>query len=884
MTDTVATDIGSTDTPPAAGAEVLPAKPTNIPEFLCSVVGTDVAWEPNLIPEGRPPWGVSFPPGPTRAAAIEAWYAQHNDTNSYYHFAAMKRPLNGRAKEADVHSTQAIVVDADMLTGMPFYEAGAKLDELRGIGWPQDVPLPTGTINSGGGLQFIWLLEKPFVIGVDGSIEDVKRYGRGLHYAIGDTKLAKVDGTFSLDHLFRTPYTINHADLGKRLKNPGRPTTGKAMIVEWHANRVYRLDQLPAAETRSVASAGAVSAGPIDASNVVRLKTLDELPVRVSARIQKLIFEGEDKKRYQSRSEALYAVIWALLAACATDQLIFSIITDPKLKISESVLDKPDSAGYAIRQIEHAKANMAAKEAADAAERGPIVPDFDHMARAQMFCDANRPHLVDWQGDAWDYDAGRYVVIDESELGSDVTKWLRRTRARRFVGGGEWRVVPFDPNEKSISETMTALGHLLHLSRRKYVQPCWIGKPDWLAESGALPKPADVISFPNGILDVITDEFRGASPKLFTSFAAGFDYDPDAAEPTKWLAFLDEVFCPGDDPKGADAGLIDKDQIALLQECFGYCLTADTRHQKAFMFLGETRSGKGTMMRMLQALLPAGATAGPSFQDLGTNFGLSQLVGKQVAIIDDVQIEADTRHKDLMVQNIKRITGGSTMSFDRKFKSHYIGPLPITLIVLANEMVQLRDKSGALANRFYYFRTRNSFLDRVDPNLFERDLEPEIAGVLKWALAGLRRVRKNGKFTQTKAHDIEYADFADHGNPVGKFVRSRCALRPEAMVPKAAMFAEYQRACNRDNVLAGNTQALSSALVKLYPRQINIDYRPRVGDPEPPPSKQLKQVPHYRGIRLLTAAERVARGDDLEEEAADESLVRVGGQQYAAPF
>jgi putative DNA primase/helicase len=58
-----------------------------------------------------------------------------------------------------------------------------------------------------------------------------------------------------------------------------------------------------------------------------------------------------------------------------------------------------------------------------------------------------------------------------------------------------------------------------------------------------------------------------------------------------WLDFLNDLW-----PDDAES-------IDTLQEIAGYLLTARTDLQKFFMIIGPPRSGKGTIIRVLTALL-----------------------------------------------------------------------------------------------------------------------------------------------------------------------------------------------------------------------------------------------------------------------------------------
>ena len=89
----------------------------------------------------------------------------------------------------------------------------------------------------------------------------------------------------------------------------------------------------------------------------------------------------------------------------------------------------------------------------------------------------------------------------------------------------------------------------------------------------------------------------------------------------RWLNFMNELWSE------------DTEAIEALQEMFGYHLTTDTSQQKIHLLIGPKRSGKGTIARVLRALLGSENIAAPTLASLATNFGLQTLLGKMVATI-----------------------------------------------------------------------------------------------------------------------------------------------------------------------------------------------------------------------------------------------------------
>ena len=172
---------------------------------------------------------------------------------------------------------------------------------------------------------------------------------------------------------------------------------------------------------------------------------------------------------------------------------------------------------------------------------------------------------------------------------------------------------------------------------------------------------------------------------LFTPHGVAFDYDPTAPASVEWLNFLDQVF------NG------EQDQIGSLQEMFGYCVSSDVSQEKVFMLIGEKRSGKDTIRHTLQSLLSATAICGPTLDSMATNFGMSQLIGKQLAVVGDMRLGAKC-DKDLLAEHVLKLSGRGLFSIDRKHRSHWTGSLGCKLLLISNEMPKLKDASGALAS------------------------------------------------------------------------------------------------------------------------------------------------------------------------------------------
>ena len=141
----------------------------------------------------------------------------------------------------------------------------------------------------------------------------------------------------------------------------------------------------------------------------------------------------------------------------------------------------------------------------------------------------------------------------------------------------------------------------------------------------------------------------------------------------------------------------DRSSIDTLQEIFGLAVTAETKHQKAFLIVGPKRSGKGTIARLLTRVLGIENTVNPTHGSLGTNFGLATLIGKRVAVISDARI-GGRADQHIIAERLLSITGEDAITINRKFRDAWTGRMQTRFLILSNELPRLPDASGALAS------------------------------------------------------------------------------------------------------------------------------------------------------------------------------------------
>ena len=439
-----------------------------------------------------------------------------------------------------------------------------------------------------------------------------------------------------------------------------------------------------------------------------------------------------------------------------------------------------------------------------------VIPDAACKRVAEHFvnwCHTHRGHhtLVryagEWhatRGDVCGYQPETDEAVQAGAMNHLDGCWRPVVDARTGKPTGE--VKPFRPRVSQVREAVEAAKSVV--SQVKGDMPRWIGSNQPFADPNA------TVTFRNGILDVEQFVATGKaklippSPYWFTAAACPFDFDELANEPAEWLRFLDTL-------------KLKPDEVLLLREFMGYCLTADTSQQKALMLVGPRRSGKGTILRILGQLVGLANVASPTLGSLGTNFGLSPLLGKLIAIISDARLSGRT-DQAVVTERLLSITGEDVQTVDVKHRDPVTVTLRTRFVIATNELPRLADSSGALSGRLLILPFTQSFYGSEDTDLGER-LNAELPGILLWALEGLRTLRRRGHFIQPQRGGELQQQMDDLASPVGAFVRDRCSIGQGLEVACGELWRSWCDWCDEQGRKSGNQATFGRDLRAAVP-------------------------------------------------------------------
>lgn len=321
----------------------------------------------------------------------------------------------------------------------------------------------------------------------------------------------------------------------------------------------------------------------------------------------------------------------------------------------------------------------------------------------------------------------------------------------------------------------------------------------------------DLINIRNGFFNTKTLEMKLHDRDNFSACQLPVIYNPQAACPL-WLKTLDEIF---ED---------DQEKIKFLQEIFGYALTCDTHHHKAFFFYGKGRNGKSVVTNILMELVGKDNYSAISLSDFGKDFYLVRLENKLV------NISTETGSKIRLNEAIfKSVVAGEPVPACYKFKPVFDLTPYAKIIVSMNDLPVINDKSEGCwerieilkFNRFFKEEERNKYLT-------SQILDQGLDGIFTWAIDGLDRLRKNGRFIIPQDSRKELEEFRRQNNTVQLFIEEKydfVAIEgqkrgQEGTMPASDLFAAYQNWCQKNSYKFETPVTFSVILLQTFQPRI----------------------------------------------------------------
>ena len=417
-----------------------------------------------------------------------------------------------------------------------------------------------------------------------------------------------------------------------------------------------------------------------------------------------------------------------------------------------------------------------------------LISEKDHLRLSDSFRNLyrtinNEIGLIRWRGDFYLWTGTRWEMLEDKELQARMHRWLDKNicdskghpiRASRGLLENIWSTF------ERVCHTQTGLDAPFRLA----------DPPEAIARGGLL-------ILQDGLLETATRKVLPPCVEVFSPNFLPYSYDPDATCP-QWMQFMGELWPD------------DRGEVRLLQQWFGYVISGRTDLHKMLFLVGSLRGGKGTIARILTALAGKGNTESMTFASLGSNFGLSGLIGKSLAVFPDARMRGGM-HEGAIIERLLSISGEDSLPIDRKYRSVLTVRLGARIVLVSNEIPRFTDSSGALASRFLILKFTRSFLGQEDTSLEDRLLK-EIPGILNWALSGLDDLRDSGRFVTPDSSGEMGNEMNRLASPVAAFVQDCCVAGSHCHVEKAVLFEAWKQWSEENGHHPGSKEMFSRNL------------------------------------------------------------------------
>jgi putative DNA primase/helicase len=451
-------------------------------------------------------------------------------------------------------------------------------------------------------------------------------------------------------------------------------------------------------------------------------------------------------------------------------------------------------------------------------EEEPLeLPDDPHrLARINLkvYQQKHGGVLKYWRQQWWKYRDGKYREISDSDLEAKVIASIRREfvslwredkeRYEKWVASKNYdekkdKGTPFcRPVKDRLTRNVVNVMKSLCLVSSDAPMPCWL--PDRTQRH--------YVSTLNGIVDmdaVFDNEEERAcliphNPDWFCTLRLNYPFDKEAKCPL-WIRYLN-ISMEGD-----------QQRINVLQEWAGYLLTATNYLQKFLALEGEGGNGKTVFFAAMTAMLGEDNVSNVSIENFGDRFALTSTIGKAANISGDVG-ETDNIAEGIL----KQYTGGGNMQFDRKNRDPISAKPTAKLMCAWNTRPRIKDKTNGIWRRmivvpFNREITKDEKVRGMDDfNWWLK--QGEVPGILRWAIAGLDRLREQEDFTQSDTIENAIENYKEEVNPTLRFLKEYVTtLPPERMAEELQkdeslqvaidandLFAKYAKWCDEEGV------------------------------------------------------------------------------------
>lgn len=288
----------------------------------------------------------------------------------------------------------------------------------------------------------------------------------------------------------------------------------------------------------------------------------------------------------------------------------------------------------------------------------------------------------------------------------------------------------------------------------------------------------------NGTIDLITGNLKPHDKNDLCTIMVTVEFNKAASCP-HWEAFLNQIQSNN------------QPMIRYLQKLCGYCMTGDTKTQIIPFCHGGGGNGKSTFWTTIRDKIMGEYAheiapevfliSKQHFKDSGLREELANLFGKRMVTATEI-----TENRQVSVNLLKAITGGESITGDRKYEHSVTFKPTFKVILSGNNEPIIRDNTDAAWRRL----KKIPFTVKIENPIegYEHTFDNELSGVLNWMLEGCLLWQKEGLKDPDEVIKAT-AEYRMNQDVLAEFIEDCCIREVKARTSKKDLKEAYLRWC-----------------------------------------------------------------------------------------
>jgi putative DNA primase/helicase len=315
-----------------------------------------------------------------------------------------------------------------------------------------------------------------------------------------------------------------------------------------------------------------------------------------------------------------------------------------------------------------------------------------------------------------------------------------------------------------------------HIQRRTYTPRDVVN-----ADKGFIPVQ-------NGLINLDTFTLEPFDSNKIYTFKVPVTYDAKAG-----FEHIEQFF----------SEVLEPEDVRTMQEIFGYALYPKQPAHKIFWWIGTGRNGKTTTSELLRTMIGPENDAGVPLAQLDGRhrFSVSRLFGKLLNVVPEPETKTP-----LQTPILKSASGGDLLHGELKGVQNVFPFWNFAkFIIFANDIPEIADSSFGFWQRTLVIDFPHSFIGKDAIKNYHNVLikKDGLAGLLNWALNGLKRLRSNDwEFTETNTQGEAKMNMQRKAQPVKTFVDDWTEFDNHIEMPKTVVYEAFKLYCDIHNIPA----------------------------------------------------------------------------------